>query len=206
MKTVTFYYVRHGKTLFNLLGRMQGWCDSPLTDEGILQAEKARDLLSTVPLRCAFSSTSERCVDTAHIILCGRNIPLHFDKGLKEMNFGSFEGALIANDLEEINRRRTGSCDWSDVGGENLEMLNRRIQDTYDSIYESCEDGDNVLIVSHGAIFMHMMPLLFHISFEDYRESAVDQPAIVPNGFVGIFKRMDDHYQLLHLENSRLDF
>ena len=32
---ITFYLVRHGETLFNHLGRMQGSCDSPLTERGI---------------------------------------------------------------------------------------------------------------------------------------------------------------------------
>ena len=48
MKKVTFYYVRHGGTLFNVLNRMQGWCDSPLTDQGIREAEEAKELLKSV--------------------------------------------------------------------------------------------------------------------------------------------------------------
>ena len=35
---ITFYLVRHGETLFNHLGRMQGSCDSTLTERGIAQA------------------------------------------------------------------------------------------------------------------------------------------------------------------------
>ena len=29
-----FYIIRHGETVFNRKGRIQGWCDSPLTDWG----------------------------------------------------------------------------------------------------------------------------------------------------------------------------
>lgn len=32
------YLVRHGQTLFNQQKKVQGWCDSPLTQEGIKQA------------------------------------------------------------------------------------------------------------------------------------------------------------------------
>lgn len=32
MKTI--YLMRHGETLFNLLGKVQGSCDSPLTKNG----------------------------------------------------------------------------------------------------------------------------------------------------------------------------
>ena len=38
----TFYLMRHGQTRFNVQGRIQGACDSPLTDEGIEQAKAAR--------------------------------------------------------------------------------------------------------------------------------------------------------------------
>ena len=33
-KTVTLYLTRHGNTMLNNTGRMQGWCDSPLTQDG----------------------------------------------------------------------------------------------------------------------------------------------------------------------------
>jgi len=33
--TVTIYFARHGKTLFNSFDLVQGWADSPLTEQGI---------------------------------------------------------------------------------------------------------------------------------------------------------------------------
>ena len=38
----TFYLMRHGQTRFNVQGRIQGMCDSPLTEERIEQAKAAR--------------------------------------------------------------------------------------------------------------------------------------------------------------------
>ena len=35
-----FYIVRHGETMFNVKGRIQGWCDSPLTKLGVSQAKE----------------------------------------------------------------------------------------------------------------------------------------------------------------------
>jgi probable phosphoglycerate mutase len=29
------YLMRHGETLFNIRRKIQGWCDSPLTENGI---------------------------------------------------------------------------------------------------------------------------------------------------------------------------
>lgn len=32
--TVNIYFARHGKTLLNTFDRVQGWADSPLTEDG----------------------------------------------------------------------------------------------------------------------------------------------------------------------------
>ena len=39
------YMMRHGQTLFNVRRRIQGSCDSPLTELGIKQAEAAKELI-----------------------------------------------------------------------------------------------------------------------------------------------------------------
>lgn len=165
-KKVFIHYVRHGETLFNRLGRMQGWSDSPLEEKGIAQAREAREALKDIQFRKAYTSTSERCVDTAHIILEGRNIPLVYTKKLKEISWGDYDGFLISDDPEEINRRRMGDCDWTDVGGENPEIAVARAREIFNQIYEESQDGDHVLVVSHGAILMHMMRIMMGIDLK----------------------------------------
>ncbi len=198
MKKVTFYYVRHGETLFNQEGRMQGWCDSPLTEKGLNDAKKAREILADKKIDYCYTSTSERCIDTAHIIIEGRNIPITYDKGLKEINFGTYEGARIQNHLEDINERRRGTRDWTDLGGENHEQVLARIHDTYNRIFDSCNDGDSVLVVSHGAIFMQLFEEFFGKSIiEVFPLKKTGNP--VPNGYVGCFERIDDTYHLISL-------
>ena len=44
-KTVSYYLVRHGETHFNVLHRLQGQCDSPLTENGIKQAKQTCEKL-----------------------------------------------------------------------------------------------------------------------------------------------------------------
>ena len=202
-KTVYFYYVRHGKTLFNKLGRMQGRCDSPLIEEGIEQAYAAKEALKDVPLKKAYTSTSERCIDTAHIILEGRNVPLVYTKKLKEMAWGDYEGALMSAYQEEIDKRRFGTRDWSDVGGENLQMLKERVIDVFSEIYEDADDGDRILIVSHGAIFMNMIHLVFGYDL-DYllklmREHGEAMHPVI-NGYAADFVIRNGRYELLDLK------
>ena len=62
------YLMRHGETLFNQRRKIQGWCDSPLTEAGINQAKQAKNTLSKIKFDHFYSSTAERCVDTLELI------------------------------------------------------------------------------------------------------------------------------------------
>ncbi|MEY8561899.1 histidine phosphatase family protein [Eggerthellaceae bacterium 3-80] len=66
---VVFYVVRHGQTLFNVTNRVQGWCDSPLTEEGRRVALMLGAGLARVPFVRAYASDSQRTLDTAALIL-----------------------------------------------------------------------------------------------------------------------------------------
>lgn len=205
MKKVTFYFVRHGETLFNREERMQGWSDSPLTKKGIEQAEQARLILQDKKIDKCFTSTSERCIDTAHIIVNERNIPVYYLKGLKEINFGTYEGARIKNHLEDIDYRRRETLDWSDIGGENNNQVLRRIRDIYDYIFDFCDNGDSVIIVSHGAIFIQMFEYFFDEKIDSYFAKTSKETNPVPNGYVGSFEREDNIYRIISFEKKNRD-
>lgn len=83
--------MRHGQTLFNQRKKIQGFCDAPLTDLGINQAKIAGSYFkeNNITFDQAYSSTSERASDTLELITDKSYLRL---KGLKEWNFGTFEG------------------------------------------------------------------------------------------------------------------
>ncbi|MBU5910367.1 histidine phosphatase family protein, partial [Vibrio cholerae O1] len=58
----TLYLMRHGQALFNFKGLIQGFGDSPLTELGIAQAQKARSYYETKGINFDLyaSSTQER--------------------------------------------------------------------------------------------------------------------------------------------------
>lgn len=87
----TLYLMRHGETLFNVQKKIQGWCDSPLTENGIQQAKKVKEYFERegIMFDHAYSSTSERCCDTLELIT---NMPYTRLKGLKENFYGELEG------------------------------------------------------------------------------------------------------------------
>ena len=66
----TLYLVRHGQTVFNVRRKIQGWCDSPLTELGRAQAGVAAEYFRSrgITFDHAYSSTSERACDTLEIL------------------------------------------------------------------------------------------------------------------------------------------
>ena len=95
--STTLYLMRHGETLFNVMRKMQGWCDSPLTADGIAQAKTAGAYLREQGLSFDYhcSSTLERACDTLETImgeLYGEVLPYERFKDLREHGFGMFEG------------------------------------------------------------------------------------------------------------------
>ena len=87
----TLYMMRHGQTLFNQKRLMQGWCDSPLTELGKRQARCVKEYLENneIVFDGAYASSSERACDTLEIVT---SLPYQRLKGLKEWNFGIYEG------------------------------------------------------------------------------------------------------------------
>ena len=141
--------MRHGQTLFNLRGKIQGACDSPLTDEGIKQAEIVRDYFINheINFDFAYSSTQERAVDTAEIVCSYKNVA-HL-KGIKEWNFGLFEG-----ESEQLNPKiKEGETSYGDFfvdyGGESSEQVQKRMNSTLIEVMEN-ENHNTILCVSHG--------------------------------------------------------
>lgn len=82
------YLMRHGQTLFNVRRKIQGWCDSPLTELGIQQAQSAKELLKDISFDHYYCSTAERASDTLELMTDKPYIRL---KGLKERYFSVFE-------------------------------------------------------------------------------------------------------------------
>ena len=197
MKNVTFYYVRHGQTLFNQLNRMQGWCDSPLTEQGIADARKAGVELKDVPFDAAYVSTSERCRDTCALVLEGRNVPVYERKGLKEVNFGTWEAVEVDKYLDEINRRRGDGIHWDDCGGDSNESFAARVRETYGVIYDERSDGDKILIVSHGAAWLWLQRVLLGVESAEYGALRESKGLVkLPNGFNGVFSCADGAWRL----------
>lgn len=90
----TLYLMRHGQTLFQRTAQDPGLVRRTLTDLGIQQAQIAGDYFTKngIEIQGAYCSTSERASDTLELIT---DLPYVRLKGLKERNFGRFEGERV---------------------------------------------------------------------------------------------------------------
>lgn len=154
--TLTLYLVRHGETLFNHRELVQGWVDSPLTARGVGQARRAADQLRRRPLVAAYSSTSERCIDTAEAILEHHpHLRLVTRRGLKELHFGELEAMpnerfMASIDVESFFADVLAGNPVGVPGGETGSVYRRRVDEAFAEIVGNHPDGGEVLVVSHG--------------------------------------------------------
>lgn len=142
----TLYLMRHGETLFNLQHKIQGWCDSPLTETGKKQAETVGKYFEAngIVFDHAYCSTSERCEDTLNLAV---QMPYTRTKGLKEQFYGELEG-----ESERLNRHLTPKdCEtfYLQYHGESSNTTKDRMVKTLTEIMEK-DDHDTVLAVSHS--------------------------------------------------------
>lgn len=198
-KHVVFYYVRHGETRFNMWNRMQGADDSPLTAAGIHQAEEARDALRAVEFNAVYTSPYGRARKTAQIIAAPHRIEPVLEKGLKEVDFGDFEGVVTDSWREEIMRRHLIEK-WDDVGGENLKQVQERIRKTLHKIIRKAKDNDTILLVSHGTYYLNILKYLFDIDRTDYFEKRMQAGRqAMPNGGIFTFEYTDGVFRIREL-------
>lgn len=95
-KAVTVYLVRHGQTWMNLTSRVQGWSDSPLTDQGIATAAAVgKNLAAEIGgFDAAFCADTVRHFQTATGMLeaAGSRLAPMRVFGLREAAYGGWEG------------------------------------------------------------------------------------------------------------------
>lgn len=138
------YLIRHGQTLFNLQKKIQGFCDSPLTELGKNQALIARRHIEELNMSFddAYCSTSERAVDTLELIT---DMPYTRVKNLREWNFGRLEA-----ESEHLNPPLPYRDFFVQFGGEDEFNFRDRISNEIMKIVAN-SNGRNIIIVSHGA-------------------------------------------------------
>ncbi|MDU5473549.1 MULTISPECIES: histidine phosphatase family protein [unclassified Pantoea] len=183
---VNIYLVRHGKTLFNTFDRVQGWADSPLTEEGLRIARFVGQGMKGIRFDRFYVSDAGRHRETIAAILQQAGVSdyqLRELTGLREAFFGGFEGDFNENMAAAAARElglkdsaalyagmKSGALPISETVNaiakadskglaENYIQIKERTQSALNAIAESAQKaGDkNVLVVSSGTAMQIMI-------------------------------------------------
>ncbi|QIK70629.1 histidine phosphatase family protein [Erysipelothrix sp. HDW6C] len=174
-KPKTLYLVRHGQTLFNHFGRMQGWSDIDLTQEGIEGAQQLGKYLKDHRIDLIVSSDSKRAIDTANLVNEVRVVaePHITTTQLRELYFGNEEGAKGICLWEKLMLDESSLQEFMDKGmfhrmgrihrpenleAETLDTLQNRCESVLKMIHEREESV--IMIVSHGVTLAMLLKVM----------------------------------------------
>jgi len=161
--------IRHGQSVANTEGRLQGQLDSPLTDLGRQQTHAlARRLVREGwSLSAIHTSDLSRAAETAQILGEALRAPVYPDERLREHDVGILTGLTLAQ-IEQQHPEFMQALRHDPVlpaipGEESTDAFRRRVVLMLDQIRASYDQEETVAIVSHGRtlgmILVHLLGL-----------------------------------------------
>ncbi|GAB4408445.1 MAG: histidine phosphatase family protein [Anaerolineales bacterium] len=150
-------FVRHGESVWNHEGRVQGIADPPLSERGRAQAALVAERLAREFSPAAvYASALQRATETGRIIAARLGLPLHVDARLNEYDIGALTGltdAEVAEQYPEIRAKWEMDVQWVPIPGEEglyrfLDRITRAMEDII-----AAHPGDaEVVVVTHGGV------------------------------------------------------
>lgn len=137
--------VRHGQTVANAGGLLQGHMDLSLDDVGRLQAMRTGAFVrEKFPHARVVTSPLLRALETAQAI----SQDVEVDKRFIELNYGAWDGiAMNAIDAAQWSQWRNDPM-FAPPGGESLIELEHRVKPALEQLRADAQDRD-VVVVSH---------------------------------------------------------
>jgi probable phosphoglycerate mutase len=147
----TLLLTRHGETDWNSEHRWQGHADRPLNERGREQARALAVELGGRAIDAVYSSDLARARETAEIVAAELGLPVHVERGLREVDVGSWSGLahthIETSDPEGFRRWQDGAKGWE--GGESYEEMGERVVATVLAL-AAAHPGKTLLVVTHG--------------------------------------------------------
>lgn len=166
------YITRHGETEWNKEGRMQGWKDSNLTENGINNAKKLGESLKDINFDYIYCSPLGRAIDTAKYIRGNKDTEIVINESLKEMGFGIWEGMEHEKVKELYTEQQYNFWNkphlYDPITGERFDELIDRVKKALNYIIINNTTGGNVLIVSHTVVIKAIYAMLKKYLLEDF--------------------------------------
>ena len=175
--------MRHGKTDWNLLHKLQGQTDIPLNDMGRKMTREAGERYKDIHFDVCYCSPLVRARETAKLVLEGRNVPVIIDDRLAEMGFGIYEGIEEVFEKPECPVRVLffNPEKYEAVGGaESLESLIKRTSEFLEEVaMPLVNEGKDVLILGHGAMNSAIIGNIRHKELKDFWAEGIENCKLI---------------------------
>jgi len=158
--------IRHGESLSNREGRVQGQADVELSEVGQRQAAAVADWCRSQPEMAAadelWSSPLRRARATAEAIGVAIGKPVQLADDLRELHAGIFQGHLwddlVVRFPTEVARWQSGDIDYQIPKGESRRQLAERGRQALEALAD--RPTKRMIVVAHGGILTAALGLL----------------------------------------------
>jgi len=200
--------IRHGETEWNVEGRIQGYLDSPLTDLGLTQAEALGARLAGEALDALLASDLGRTRQTAHPITTATGLSPVFESGLRERNYGAWEGrtfAEIRRDFpHEYERFQRHDPHAAAPQGESAVQFQDRIVGALTRLAGTLR-GRRIAVVTHGGVLGVMYRHAMGLGLDAPRTYTIANASINRLHFDGSSWKIESWGEVAHLAAEGLD-
>jgi broad specificity phosphatase PhoE len=159
-----FGLLRHGQTLWNVEKKIQGFNDSPLSENGRRQTVLWSKTLQQYAWDHIVASDLGRVRETVAILNLQLHLPVYFDTRLREQGWGEWEGLTIPyiekNFQQDLARRIALGWNFSAPGGETRQAVRDRVLSALAEAGGKWP-GQKILVICHQGV---IKALLYHIT------------------------------------------
>jgi broad specificity phosphatase PhoE len=146
--------LRHGRTGWNAIQRIQGQLDPGLDETGHAQAQAVAPAVAALAPVTLLSSDLRRARETTEYVAQAAGLAPSYDERLRECHLGERQGLThdeyAVLDPAEYARFRAG--DWDDIpGAETQAQVAARFTEVLKESAAALGAGETALIVAHGA-------------------------------------------------------
>ena len=172
----TLYLIRHCQSMGNIQHRFQGRFDAPVSPDGEKQLELLSLRFRNEKIDAVYSSPLLRAVRTAQAVARFSGLPIRIEEGFIEIDVGEMENL----ELSQIGKRFPETArNWDQSpdlccfpGGETMQEVYRRVNDTLDQVIEK-NRGKQVVVVTHGGVLRNLYARVAFGCLEGIRKSEV---------------------------------
>jgi len=174
MSSTKLIIIRHGETVWNVEGKKQGQFDSPLTSLGIKQAKALAQRLTEDSFTALYASDLGRAYKTAEYIAARANHEIFPEPGLRERNFGIFQGLTdeqIKNKYPaEYHSHLADTVNYRIPEGESLRQFYERGTACLENL-TARHAGEIIAVVTHGGIIDGWFRYIFDLPLGTVRRA-----------------------------------